>query len=55
MTKVEVWHYLNSLKEETVKHLPQEQWLDVKLACDELFSISTNRQYSICPAWWIIL
>lgn len=46
------WNFLNNVKRETVLHLPEEQWLDVKLACDELFH-EASHNYSICPAWYI--
>ena len=51
MRIIQVWHFLNDIKVQAVKILPEEKWLDVKLACDDLF-----RQVgggNICPAWWI--
>lgn len=54
MNKVLVWHYLNSLKEEAVKlKFTQEQLLQVKEECDDLFKQSTG--YLIHPAYWISL
>jgi hypothetical protein len=55
MNKTEAWYYLNGLKEQTIKHLPKDQWLDVKLACDQLFQIFTRDQYKICPSWFFHL
>jgi uncharacterized protein YaiL (DUF2058 family) len=49
----QVWDYLNSLKIITVQHLPEEQWKEVKLACDQMFQVASDGKYNICPAWYI--
>ena len=48
-----IWHYLNDIKVQTVKVIPEEQWKDVKQECDDLFRQASYNNYSICPAWWI--
>ena len=53
MTLTGIWHYLNGIKEQTVKVIPEEQWKDVKQECDDLFRQASYNNYSICPAWWI--
>lgn len=55
MTKHEVWYFLNGIKETTVSHLSEEKWLEVKLACDEMFQTFTNGEWKICPGWWFSL
>lgn len=53
MSKYEVWLFLDGIKEDAVSYLSEDKWLEVKLACDELFETFTHGQYAICPAWWI--
>jgi hypothetical protein len=48
-----IWHYLNGIKEQTVKVIPEEQWGYVKQECDDLFRQASYNNYSVCPAWWI--
>ena len=46
-----VWLFLNRIKEEAVMVLSSEQWIDVKLECDDLFRQASGGRYKICPAW----
>jgi len=46
-----IWHYFDAIKRLTAKALPEEQWKDVKEACDDLFCQASNGKYRICPAW----
>jgi len=48
-----IWYYLNEIKEQAVKVIPEEQWEYVKKECDDLFRQASHNNYSICPAWWI--
>jgi hypothetical protein len=52
---IDVWAFLNDIKVETVKRLPEENWIDVKLECDDLFRQASGGVYKICPAWFISL
>jgi hypothetical protein len=53
MSKYEVWLFLNGIKEDAVSYLSEDKWLEVKLACDEMFETFTHGQYAICPGWFI--
>lgn len=55
MSRMEVWVYLNGIKEEAVRVLPESAWIYVKQECDDLFRQATGGAYDICPAWWISL
>jgi len=52
---IDVWAFLNDIKVETVKRLPEENWIDVKLECDDLFRQASGGAFKICPAWFISL
>ena len=49
----DVWYFLNGIKEQAIKVIPEDQWFDVKAACDDLFRQASGGKYKICPAWWI--
>lgn len=52
-TLIGFWYYLDAIKRVTVKALPEEQWKDVKEACDDLFCQVSNGKYKICPAGFV--
>ena len=68
-TLIDVWYFLNDIKVQTVKILPElfntpkytkdysieeiEYFKNVKLECDDLFRQASGNRFVICPAWWI--
>lgn len=47
---MQVWIYLNGIKEQAVKVLPQELWKAIKDECDDLFRQASGGRYNICPS-----
>jgi len=46
-----IWVYLNEIKEQAVKVIPEEQWLEIKQECDDLFRQASGGKFTVCPAW----
>ena len=52
-TLMDVWRYLDSVKVQAVKILPEERWVEVKAECDDLFRQASGGRYKICPGWLV--
>jgi hypothetical protein len=51
MRLIDVWAYLNGVKEQAVQVLSEDRWADVKAECDDLFRQASGGKFKICPAW----